>query len=121
MSAGVTLGRITSHISVYTDTSLSRWGSFNINCLELYTVLRVLKHFAPLQIDKHVMVRTDNKTTRAYINCQGSVCSAQVPVLARSLLLWSNKNLCSIRAVYILGKQNWAVDLMSQGGHLKAS
>ena len=64
LSAGVPLGRATSHISVYTDASLFGWGgmcqshvvgvkwpeppSLLINCLELSTVLKVLKHFAPL-------------------------------------------------------------------------
>lgn len=64
LTAGVPLGRVTSHVSVFTDASLSGWGgmcqsqvvggqwrtppSLHINCLELATVLKVLKHFSPL-------------------------------------------------------------------------
>ena len=79
-------------------------------------MLKVLKHFAPLLRHKHVLVRTDNKTAAAYINRQGGVRSARLLALARSLLLWSHANLCSIRAVYIPGILNRAADLMSRGG-----
>ena len=132
LTAGVPLGRVTSHVSVYTDASLSGWGgmcqsqvvggewpeppSLHINCLELSTVLKVLKHFASLLIDKHVVVRTDNMTAAAYINRQGGVRSARLLEIARDLLQWSHANLRSIKAVYIPGKQNRAADLMSRGG-----
>lgn len=63
------------------------------NCLELSTVLKVLKHFCPLVKGKHVVVQTDNTTTAVYINRQGCVRSASLLELARSLLLWSHANL----------------------------
>ncbi|KAF0027027.1 hypothetical protein F2P81_019768 [Scophthalmus maximus] len=132
LAAGVPLGRVTSHVSVFTDASLFGWGGMcqaqviggtwpeppthHINFLELSTVLKVLHHFAPLLRDQHVLVRTDNKTAAAYINRQGGVRSARLLETARSLLLWAHANLCSIRAVYIPGKQNQAADLMSRGG-----
>lgn len=132
LSAGAPLGKVTSHVTVYTDASLIGWGgmchshvvggkwpqppSLHINCLELSTVLKVLKHFAPLLRDKHVLVRTDNMTAAAYINRQGGVRSARLLEIARSLLLWAHANLRSIRALHIPGVQNRAADLMSRGG-----
>ncbi|KAF0022784.1 hypothetical protein F2P81_024765 [Scophthalmus maximus] len=64
LAAGVPLGRVTSHVSVFTDASLFGWGGMcqaqviggkwpeppthHINFLKLSTVLKVLHHFAPL-------------------------------------------------------------------------
>ncbi|XP_053289751.1 LOW QUALITY PROTEIN: uncharacterized protein LOC128450365 [Pleuronectes platessa] len=104
LSAGVPLGRAASHISVFTDA------------LELLTVWKVLQHFAPLLRDQHILVRTDNKATAAYINRQGGVRSAQLLNIARRLLLWTHTHFLSVRAVYIPGVLNTGADIMSRGG-----
>ena len=122
LARGVPLGRATSHISVFTDASLSGWGgtckfhvvggiwpppvTMHINALELLTVLKVVQHFAPMLTNQHVMIRTDNKATAAYINRQGGVRSAQLLCIARQLLCWAHTHLLSIRAVYIPGVLN---------------
>ena len=132
LSAGVPLGRVTSYVTVYTDASLTGWGGMcesqvvggewpppplpHINCLELSTVLKVLKHFAPKVAGRHVVVQTDNVTAAAFINRQGGVRSARLLEIARSLLLWSHSHLLSLRAVHIPGILNRAADLMSRGG-----
>lgn len=132
LSAGVPLGRAASHISVFTDASLSGWGgtcltqvvggqwpahmSLHINALELLTVWKVIQHFAPLLQNQHVLIRTDNKATAAYINRQGGVRSAQLLNIARRLLRWAHTHLLSIRAVHIPGELNRGADIMSRGG-----
>lgn len=75
--------------------------------VELSMGLKVLRHFAPLLMDKHAMVMIDNLTAAEYISCLE---------IARSLLLWSHKHLHSIRMVYILGVHNQAADPMPRGG-----
>ncbi len=47
----------------------------------------------------HVLVRTDNTATVAYINHQGGLRSRRMSQLARHLLLWSQKHLRSLRAI----------------------
>ena len=132
LSSGVPLGRAASHISVFTDASLSGWGgtclsqvvggqwpahmSLHINALELLTVWKVLQHFASLLRDQHILIRTDNKATAAYINRQGGVRSAQLLNIARRLLLWTHTHFLSVRAVYIPGVLNTGADIMSRGG-----
>ncbi len=57
---------------------------------------------APLQraaTRQHVLVRTNNTATVAYINHQGGLRSRRLSQLARHLLLWSQKHLRSLRAV----------------------
>ncbi|KAK2921855.1 hypothetical protein Q8A73_001340 [Channa argus] len=97
--------------------SLARGGmSFHINALELLSVWNVLQHFAPVLLDCHVLVHTDNTTTASYINRQGGVRSSRLLSIARRLLLWAHSHLRSIRAVYIPGVLNTAADTMSRGG-----
>lgn len=45
----------------------------HINVLELLTVYLALKHFLPLLKNSHILVRTDNKATVAYINHKGGL------------------------------------------------
>uniref|UniRef100_UPI003AAB97E8 uncharacterized protein n=1 Tax=Centroberyx gerrardi TaxID=166262 RepID=UPI003AAB97E8 len=132
MRHGVPMGRVMSHISVFTDASLSGWGgtclshavggtwpestNSHINVLELSTVLLVLNHFAPLIRGRDVLIRTDNQTTAAYINRQGGVRSAHLLREATELWLWAHTNLRSMRALHIPGILNKGADLMSRGG-----
>ncbi len=129
--AGVPLGQVSRHVVVSTDASAMGWGAmcnghaaaglwtgsrlqWHINCLELLAVWLALRRFKGLQHDKHVLVRTDNTATVAYINHQGDLRSRRLSQLARHLLLWSLKHLRSLRAVHIPGELNRAADELSR-------
>lgn len=131
---GTPLGRVTSYTTVFTDASLKGWGGTclgraiggvwppgeerHINLLELQAVFLVLQHFSPLLEGRHVLVRTDNRTTVAYINRQGGVHSAALLVMAENLWSWASEHLQSLRALHIPGLENGGADLMSRGGPL---
>ncbi len=87
-SAGVPLEQVSRHVVVSTDASTMSWGAmcnghaaaglwtgpqlqWHINCLELLAVWLALRHFKMLLHEKHVLVRTDNTATIAYINHRG--------------------------------------------------
>ncbi|KAG1932421.1 hypothetical protein F2P79_021235 [Pimephales promelas] len=86
----------------------------HINCLELLAVRLALHRFRALLRGQHVLVRSDNTTAVAYINHQGGLRSRRLSQLARHLLLWSQKHLRSLRAVYIPGDRNLAADELSR-------
>lgn len=132
---GTPLGRVTSYTSVFTDASLMGWGGTclgraiggvwppgedrHINLLELQAVFLVLQHFSHLLGGRHVLVRTDNRTTVAYINRQGGVHSAALLAMAENLWSWASEHLQSLRALHIPGIENRGADLMSRGGPLE--
>ena len=130
---GVRMGVTTTRVSVYTDASKKDgWGGTcgsqsvggtwapgenrHINALEMQAVIKVLHHFLPILRNKDVLVRSDNRTTVAYICRQGGVRSKVVHQLAVELLEWAEVNLRSLVAKHIPGKQNLGADLMSRGG-----
>ncbi|KAI2661198.1 ORF V: Enzymatic polyprotein [Labeo rohita] len=130
-SAGVPLGQVSRHVVVHTDASTTGWGAvcngqaasgswtgprllWHINCLELLAVLLALRRFLPMLRHKHVLVRTDNTATVAYINRQGGLRSRRMSELARHLLLWSQKRLKSLRAIHIPGELNRSADQLSR-------
>ncbi|KAK5898201.1 hypothetical protein CgunFtcFv8_015639 [Champsocephalus gunnari] len=78
----------------------------------------VLQHFKPLIQGKHVLVRSDNRTTVAYINRQGGVRSIALLTAAENLWLWVSQIVLSLRALHIPGRENGGADLMSRGGPL---
>ncbi len=86
---------------------------WHINCLELLAVWLALRRFKMLLHEKHVLVRTDNTATVAYINHQGGLRSLRMSQLARHLLLWNQKHLRLLRAVHVPGKLNRAADELS--------
>ncbi|KAI2650483.1 ORF V: Enzymatic polyprotein [Labeo rohita] len=131
LRAGVPLGQVSRHVVVHTDASSTGWGAvcngqaasgswtgprllWHINCLELLAVLLALRRFLPMLRHKHVLVRTDNTATVAYINHQGGLRSRRMSQLARHLLLWSQTRLKSLRAVHIPGELNRAADQLSR-------
>ncbi|KAL0152047.1 hypothetical protein M9458_052651, partial [Cirrhinus mrigala] len=131
LRAGVPLGQVSRHVVVHTDASTTGWGAvcngqaasgswtgprllWHINCLELLAVLLALRRFLPMLRHKHVLVRTDNTATVAYINRQGGLRSRRMSQLARHLLLWSQTRLKSLRAVHIPGELNRAADQLSR-------
>ncbi|KAL0181256.1 hypothetical protein M9458_023662, partial [Cirrhinus mrigala] len=88
-----------------------RW---HVNCLELLAVFLALCRFLPMLRHKHVLVRTGNTATVAYINHQRGLRSRRMSQLARHLLLWSQTRLKSLRAVHIPGELNCAADALSR-------
>ncbi|XP_032363038.1 LOW QUALITY PROTEIN: uncharacterized protein LOC116675032 [Etheostoma spectabile] len=132
---GVALGTVLARKVVTTDASLSGWGGTqegrfvrgvwseslrrcHINYLELLAVFLALRRFLPLLNGHHVLVRTDNTTTVAYINRQGGLRSRQLHTLARRLILWSSRHLLSLRATHVPGALNHGADLLSRGAPL---
>ncbi|XP_030584735.1 uncharacterized protein LOC115779969 [Archocentrus centrarchus] len=133
LTQGVPMGTVQCGKVVTTDASLSGWGGVHegrsvrglwtlqrshINCLELLAVFLTLRRFLPFLQGHHVLVRTDNTTTVAYINRQGGLHSRQLHILARRLILWSSKRLLSLRATHIAGSLNLGADLLSRGAPL---
>ena len=132
LSEGVTMGLVTSRKVITTDASLTGWGATHegrsargvwdhslrtahINYLELMAVWLALQHFHSFIEGCHVLIRTDNTTTKCYINKQGGLRSHTLHLLARRLILWCDKHLASIRASHVPGLQNMGADLLSRG------
>ncbi|KAL0147528.1 hypothetical protein M9458_057156, partial [Cirrhinus mrigala] len=131
LRSGVPLEQVSRRIVVTTDASKTGWGAtcngqaasgvwtgprlfWHINCLELLAVLLALRRFRPMIQGKHVLVRSDNTATVAYINHQGGVRSFRMSQLARHLLLWSQHRLKSLRATHIPGEANRMADSLSR-------
>ncbi|KAI2653489.1 ORF V: Enzymatic polyprotein [Labeo rohita] len=129
LRSGVPLEQVSRRIIVTTDASKTGWGAtcngqaasrvwtgprlfWHINCLELLAVLLALRRFRSMIQGKHVLVRTDNTTTVAYINHH--VRSFRMSQLARHLLLWSQHRLKSLRATHIPGEANRVADSLSR-------
>ncbi|KAI2643795.1 hypothetical protein H4Q32_029973 [Labeo rohita] len=131
LRSGVPLEQVSRRIIVTTDASKTGWGAvcngqaayggwtgprlhWHINCLELLAVFLALRRFRPLVQGKHVLVRSDNTATVAYINHQSGVRSFHMSQLARHLLLWSQHRLRSLHATYIPGEANRMADSLSR-------
>ncbi len=131
LRAGVPLEQVSRHAVVYTDASAKGWGAtfnghavsgvwtgpqlhWHINCLELLAVHLALNRLKRRLRGEHVLVRTDNTATVAYINRQGGLRSCRMSQLARHLLLWSRKHLRSLRAIHIPGLLNRTADELSR-------
>ncbi len=131
LRAGVPLEQVSRHAVVYTDASAKGWGAtfnghavsgvwtgpqlhWHINCLELLAVHLALNRLKGRLRGEHVLVRTDNTATVAYINRQGGLRSRRMSQLARHLLLWSRKHLRSLRAIHIPGLLNRTADELSR-------
>ncbi len=131
LRVGVPLEQVSRHAVVYTDASAKGWGAtfnghavsgvwtgpqlhWHINCLELLAVHLALNRLKRRLRGEHVLVRTDNTATVAYINRQGGLRSRRMSQLARHLLLWSRKHLRSLRAIHIPGLLNRTADELSR-------
>ncbi len=131
LRAGVALEQVSRHAVVFTDASATGWGAtyngqavsgvwtgpqwhWHINCLELLAVYLALGRLKGPLRGKHVLVRTDNTATVAYINRQGGLRSRCMSQLARHLLLWSQKHLRSLRAIHVPGVLNRVADELSR-------
>ena len=132
LMAGVPMGTRSDHVTVFTDASPLGWGGVldglhvggewpphetrHSNVKELLAVLLVLQRFLPHLRGRHVLIRSDNVATCAYINKGGGSHSPQLHSVASEILHWSQLHLRSIRASHIRGILNTAADLMSRGG-----
>ncbi len=84
LRAEVPLEQVSRHVVVSTDASATGWGAmcnghaaaglwtgpqlqWHINCLELLAVWLALRRFRTLLHEKHILVRSDNTATVAYI------------------------------------------------------
>ncbi len=126
----VSLAQVYRHVVILPDASTTVWGAmcnghaaaglwtgpqlqWHINCLEVLAVWLALCRFKTLLYERHVLARTNNTATVAYINHQGSLHSCRVSQLTHYLLLWSQKHLRSLRAVYVPDELNRAADELS--------
>ena len=132
LEEGVPLGLPVGHLSVFTDASELGWGGVvgglyvgglwdpgetrHINVLELLAVQLVLLHFQSRLQGRHVLIRSDNTATCAYLNKNGGSKSPQLHSVASEILVWSRLHLRSIKASHISGVLNVGADLMSRGG-----
>ncbi len=95
LRAGVPLEQVSRHVVVSTDASATGWGAmcnghaaaglwtgpqlqWHINFLELLAVWLALRRFRTLLHEKHILVRSDNTATVAYINHQGGLRSRRI-------------------------------------------
>lgn len=135
LTAGVSLGAVSSRVTLTTDASLKGWGAtlmgrtvngiwsrkmarLHINVLELQAVFLALRHFLPHSEGRHVLVKTDNSTVVAYINRQGGTRSLHLHELAKKIIMWCSPRLLSIRATHVPGVLNRGADLLSRGNPL---
>lgn len=96
-----------------TDSSLISAGIPALLGVPTSSVIRNPTGFSvrPVVQGKHVLVRTDNCTTVAYIHRQGGVLSTSL--LAENLWLWASEYLLSLNTLHVLGLENRGVDLMT--------
>ncbi|CAM4634692.1 unnamed protein product [Leuciscus chuanchicus] len=130
-STGRSAWPVSRHVVVSTDASTMGWGAmcngqaaagswtgpqrlWHVSCLELLAVRLALHRFRALLRGQHVLVQSDNTATVAYISRQGGLRSRRMSQLARHLLIWSQKHLRSLRAIYIPGDLDRAADELSR-------
>lgn len=129
---GVPLGCLPSRRElVFTDASATGWGATwqgrtvqgvwapplvgaHINVLELVAVYLALRHFRPVLLAKHVLVRSDNVSVVYHVNHMGGTRSAVLFRWSRRLLLWASVHLTSLRAAYVPGPRNRVADFLSR-------
>ncbi len=131
LQSRVRMGAIHRRHMITTDASMKGWGavfegrpahgewtgellSWHINCLELRAVFLALINFLPVFGKHHVIVRTDNMAVVSHINCQGGSRSRTLDRLVRRLVLWSQDEFLSLRAVHVPGILNLAADFLSR-------
>ncbi len=131
LQSGVRMGAVHRLHMITMDASMTGWGtvfegrpasgewtgeflSWHINCLELRAVFLALMHFLPVLGEHHIIVRMDNMAVVSHINRQGGSRSRTLDRLACRLLLWSQDEFLSLRAVHVPGMLNLAADFLSR-------
>ena len=88
--------------------------TWHINRLEFQAVELTLHKFVSQLRNSTVLVRSDNMTTCAYINCQGGTWSPDVCLQAWNLFHWCLAPEITFRAFYIPGLVNLHPDRLSR-------
>ena len=132
LTQGVPTGLVVRRKMLTTDACLTGWGATfegrsvsgewrgdllheHINFLELMAVFLALQHFESFLLGHHVLVRTDNMTTRFYISKQGGLRSDRLNGLARTITLWAHERFLSLSSEFVPGLLNSGADLLSRG------
>ncbi|XP_060547645.1 uncharacterized protein LOC117658602 [Pantherophis guttatus] len=71
-------------------------------------------NFTSLIRNKHVLILTDNMTTKAHLNRQGGMRSKELMAETDLLMSWAKQHLHSIKAEHISGKSNLQADYLSR-------
>src|SRR4029434_5899993 len=131
---------VTRRVVVTTDASTRGWGAVcegrgvnglwsateaasHINVLELRTVLLALQHFLPRLSGQHVLVRTDNTATLAYINQHDPINCALGGILEFLQQLFDEGKAASTLKVYMaaISACHAGINGSSPGSHPLAS
>ncbi len=129
--SGVQLGTTSRKKVITTDASNSGWGALyegnpaygswlthkrhlHINCIKMMAVCLVLKTVLPALKEHLVLVRSENTMVVAYINHQGGLRSCPFDRMTQCLLLWAQKELLSLQAVYVPDSLNQEADMLSR-------
>lgn len=84
------------------------------NWRELSAVFRAVMGFRVHLLSRHVLVRSDNTVTVAYLNRQGGVRSSSLNAVVIPLFCWAEGHLLSLSAVHIRGVDNGLADALSR-------
>ena len=107
----------TTRLSIPTETR-GNWDTatltLHINAKELLAVKMALLFWCVHLQNLSVKIESDNKTTVALINNQGTVHSQILQSLTHELLTWSHGRGIRLRAVYLAGIENVLADKLSR-------
>ena len=115
---------------LYTDKSLSGWGTHildltasgvwseeksqeHINVQEMRAVELALASFLPQLAGQSVVLISDNASVIAYLRHQGSTVSSRLRLMASAITLWTEQHSVRLEAHYIPGKKNILADQLS--------
>lgn len=120
-----------SWVTVTTDASCTGWGALcgsnlaqgkwdtclpdpGSNVLELRAAWYALQSFSHVLKWVSVLLRMDNTTVVTYVKRQGGTRSSTLLREVEPILLWAQKNLSNISAVFVPGVQNTQADFLSR-------
>jgi len=98
------------------DIILAEYGQ-NINIFELLGVLYGLRTFQDTLAGKHILVKSDNSTTVAYIKHMGGTKSERCDLVAHRIWNWAVKHDVWLTATHIPGIDNVAADFESRNAN----
>ena len=120
-----------SWVTITTDASNTGWGAHCLseiaqgkwnprlhrevsNILELRAAFRALQAFHHLTVGTSVLLRLDNTTAVSYIKRQGGTRSHSLLKEVEPIMIWAQKHLSNVTAVYLPGSQNIQADFLSR-------
>lgn len=133
MGASVPMSPPSPSINLMTDSSLFGWSgivlpysasgvwppsfsNMSINWLELMAIKKSLKHFVHLLRGRSVLLMSDNSTSVACIQRQGTYRSADLMSLSRDILMFCQRRSITLVPRHLSGDLNVLADLMSREG-----